>query len=412
MIDRTVSKCQANHHTLLHNNGTSSEKTSNNSKPSSESKALVKANTDAKTCNCQRSKSNQRTDKFRIVPVILHYQGKSIRDNAYLDEGSNMTTIEESLADELQMTGSSKELCVDWAFGQTHSTMDSKVVSLKISGYYDSAPHFKLTNVRTVKQLHLPTQSITSSWIEQYSHLKNVPIATYDDVKPIGLQYSKLIVSLETIEGGENEPIVCRTRLGWVVQGPTYESDKSSAKKQFSMNACICQSNDNELHQLVKNYFAMEQIGTTIPETILESKEDQRAKHILQSTTIKKGDRYETGLLWKHDDVKLPVNYNMALKRLICLEAKMEKNPEIKTNLFNKIKKFTEKGYIRKLSKEEIESVVFTNISGFQPEKTNKGSPRLGWSSESRSVIIEFKFVNGSKPTGAITSTVKTLPRT
>lgn len=54
-----------------------------------------------------------------------------------------------------------------------------------------------------------------------------------------------------------------------------------------------------ELHQLVKDYFAMENLGVKIPEKMLESKEVQRANKILETTTVKKGERYTTGLLWK-----------------------------------------------------------------------------------------------------------------
>ncbi len=80
------------------------------------------------------------------------------------------------------------------------------------------------------------------------------------------------MVSLETIEGKEDEPIVCKTRLGWIVQSPTYESFKcSNGRQTFSMNMCVCQSGENELHQLVKNYFSIEHLGIKIPENSLES---------------------------------------------------------------------------------------------------------------------------------------------
>lgn len=173
----SIDGCNAKHHALLHNYETPYEAKSNG-QSSSETKSKD-STTEKKNCNSLRSEFTQRTDKFRIVPVMLHYKNKSVRDYAYFDDGSNMTTMEDSLADELELTGTSKELCVDWAFGETHSAVDSRIVSVKISGYYDNAPRFKMTNVRTVKHLHLPTQSITTSWIDQYCHFKNVPIATY-----------------------------------------------------------------------------------------------------------------------------------------------------------------------------------------------------------------------------------------
>lgn len=398
----TVEGCNSNHHTLLHNYDTSSEvqptgvtkstggDKSNGRKKSSQSKPVTvqesnAAGSDKKTCNSQRSTIAQRTDKFRIVPVMLHFKNKSVRDYAYLDDGSNMTTMEDSLANELELTGSPKELCVDWAFGNTHATVNSRIVSVGISGYYENAPRYKMDNVRTVKHLHLPTQSITTSWIDQYPHFKNIPIATYDSVKPrllIGLQYSKLTVSMETIEGRENEPMVCKTRLGWVVQGPTFESDDQANKQTFSINMCECQSNDKELHQLVKDYFALENLGVKIPEKMLESKELQRANQILEATTIKKDNRYESGLLWKYDDVELPDSYDMALKRLKCLEAKMAKNPDLRANLFTQIKQFVEKGYIRRLSSNEITNCkhrvwYLPTFPVFNPKKPEK--VRLVW---------------------------------
>ncbi|XP_037042681.1 uncharacterized protein LOC119079015 [Bradysia coprophila] len=375
----SVDGCKLNHHTLLHKSQPTSEATSNDTK----SKDTTDSN--RKTCNSQRSKFSQRTDKFRIVPIMLYNKNKKIRDYAYLDEGSNMTTMEESLAEELELTGSANKLCVDWAFGKTHSVVDSRTVTAKISGYFDNAPRFNIANIRTVKHLHLPTQSITNSWLERYQHFKNVPITTYDDAKPrilIGLQYSKLITSMETIEGKDNEPIVCRTRLGWVVQGPTYETDEVKDHPTFSVNMCVCQSNDNELHQLVKEYFTMEHLGIRIPENRLESPELQRARNILDATTVKKGDRYETGLLWKQDEINLPESYNMALKRLECLEAKMERDPALKENLHNQIKQFVEKGYIRKLSTDEIKNCQYPvwylpTFPVFNPKKPEK--VRLVW---------------------------------
>lgn len=119
----------------------------------------------------------------------------------------------------------------------------------------------------------------------------------------------------------------------------------------------MCQAVDEdlgELHQLVKTYFSMEHLGIKIPSSDLVSNEIASANKILASTAVKNGNRYKTGLLWKDGDISLPDNYNMAVKRLICLEAKIERNPELKTNLHNQIKQFVEKGYARKLSPDEI----------------------------------------------------------
>lgn len=58
-----------------------------------------------------------------------------------------------------------------------------------------------------------------------------------------------------------------------------------------------------------------------------------------------RGDKcYETGLLWKHDKVKIPESYGMTLNRLESLERKLLKNPSQLAAYEAEITKYTEKG--------------------------------------------------------------------
>ncbi len=310
---------------------------------------------------------------------MLYNKKKIVRDFAYLDDGSNLTLMEDALADELGLVGTPESICIDWAFGQSHESDESRIVSTKISGFYPQALSYKLNNIRTVENLHLPTQSITSNFIKRYPHLMNIPIVTYEKVKPrmlIGLQYSILTYSLETVEGQWEDPIACRTRLGWVIQGPSYD-DGNQNQRQISLNLCQCQPTDNQLHQLVKEYFSVENFGVKLNDKFLESKEVQRARQILETTTVKRNGRYESGLLWKYDAIDLPDSYGMALKRLQCLESKMAKNPQLADNLCNQIRQFVDKKYVRKLSPLEIGTIndrvwylpIFPVFNPKKPEK-------------------------------------------
>lgn len=56
----------------------------------------------------------------------------------------------------------------------------------------------------------------------------------------------------------------------------------------------------------------------------MESSEDRRARTLLKETTKKIGDRYETGLIWKYDQFRLPYSF-----RLVCLERKLEIDVEL-----------------------------------------------------------------------------------
>lgn len=111
--------------------------------------------------------------------------------------------MEESVAKRLGASGSREALCVKWPFGNREVMPDSRQLTVTICGEFDRAEVLVLNHVRTVKKLMLPSQSITKDWLDNYSYFDGIPIATYSNATPqmiIGLEYSKLLVSLNTIE--------------------------------------------------------------------------------------------------------------------------------------------------------------------------------------------------------------------
>lgn len=87
--------------------------------------------------------------------------------------------------------------------------------------------------------------------------------------------------------------------------------------------------------------------------------------------------RYETGLLWRYDDIEFPETYPIALKRLECLERKMEKDSALATKMCNYIQDFIEKGYVKKLSRDELQLQVprvfyIPMFPVFNPKKPEK----------------------------------------
>ncbi|XP_070067139.1 uncharacterized protein [Drosophila virilis] len=70
----------------------------------------------------------------------------------------------------------------------------------------------------------------------------------------------------------------------------------------------------------------------------LRSKEDERSMQIMEATTT-----------YLEDDMHLPDSYQMAVKRLKCIEAKMSKDPPLKEFMMNTMHDYKQKGYIRRL---------------------------------------------------------------
>lgn len=71
---------------------------------------------------------------FRIIPVELHANGRSVQTYAFLDGGSDSTLVEKSLLEQLGVQGPVSPLCMQWTNGIKRLEEDSRKVYIKISG--------------------------------------------------------------------------------------------------------------------------------------------------------------------------------------------------------------------------------------------------------------------------------------
>ncbi|XP_062713903.1 uncharacterized protein LOC134290730 [Aedes albopictus] len=341
-----VDGCTKKHHPSLH----PSQPTG--TKPSSSDSSGARPKPDAVVSIHRRSHS---AAIFRIIPVVLHGKGAQVATFAFLDEGSSSTLIEKEVADQLNLDGELQPLCLTWTAKVSRHEADSRLVNLKISGV-EGSKSFPLTGVSTVRQLELPVQSLRYGELsQQFPYLAGLPVKSYEKAVPrilIGLDNIKLSLPLKTREGCPSGPVAARTRLGWTVFGSVGDSKMDSRSPLLH----ICKSvEDIKLHDLVKGYFAAENLAVSVA-CGPEAEEDRRAKEILRRTTVKRADgHYETGLLWRSDVVELPSSYDMAVRRLICLERKLSKRPELQASLEKQISDYQCKGYAHKATPQELE---------------------------------------------------------
>ncbi|XP_041785039.1 uncharacterized protein LOC121600475 [Anopheles merus] len=159
-------------------------------------------------------------------------------------------------------------------------------------------------------------------------------------------------------EGKPHEPVAAKTRLGWIVYG-SYPTNTGNGANGFlnhhSPQVCPCvDSTDDRIDIELKKYFAIDSMGITKSPHPVGSKDDEKALEILATTTHLKGNRYETGLLWKYSNVQLPPSKLMAIRRFECLQRKMQKDPVLRAAIIDKMNDYETKGYIRRLTPSEI----------------------------------------------------------
>ncbi|XP_062714222.1 uncharacterized protein LOC134290992 [Aedes albopictus] len=345
--------CTRKHHELLHNEN-QKEKAAN-PKSDEQQGGETAMNSTRHECNSHRSGSS--SSLFRYLPVTLHGKSGSIQTFAFLDEGSKLTLMDKDLADELELEGDESPLYLRWTGGTERCEKDSRVTTVTIAGTHDGAKSFKLDEVRTVNDLQLPRQSLNiGKMSEQYPYLRGLPIESYKGARPrilIGLKHAHVSLVLQCREGKLEQPIAIKTRLGWTVCGGS-DGENVPNMVHYSFHVGSRDGHlDEDLHQAMKDYFALDSMGVAKPNEVLLSSEDQRSCRMLESLTHLNGDRYETGLLWRYDDIRLPNSRQMALRRYNLLEKRMAKTPELAKALDQKIAEYITKGYIRRLSKEE-----------------------------------------------------------
>ncbi|XP_055910431.1 uncharacterized protein LOC129944792 [Eupeodes corollae] len=338
-----VNGCYFRHHKLLHN-------------PKNDASSVAQ-------CNAHQNKATSVL--FRVLPIIIHGQNGKVKVYAFLDEGSSLSLMDDALQKELGIHGQADPLCLKWT-GNTHRMeKDSKIVSLSVSGM-NSTKKYRLNNIHTVKSLDLPVQTICmDNLVKRYPYLKGIPIEPYEQATPrilIGLDNANLGLPLKFKDGGRNDPLATKTRLGWVVYGP-YENETSTKlppkvdnHTHESFHHCECEQSTNiKLSDMLKDFFSLESLGIVPvqPQTAM-SNEDKRALHILESETKRVNNHFETSLLWKYDHVQLPNSRPMAIRRFECLQKKLRREPSLRENLKHQINDYLSKGYIRKLTPEEL----------------------------------------------------------
>lgn len=333
--------CELKHHRLLHNDDMQKQNFTggqNGNKTETQND---------RRCNAHQQTSVSRI-LFRIVPVILFGKSKKVETFAFLDEGSSLTMMEDSVASELELDGTPEKLCLKWTADTTREEENSRRVSVQISGQSAVGRKYQLHDVRTVSQLNLPVQTMeTAELMAKYPHLRNVPFAKYDLAVPrilIGIDNWKLCAPTDVREGKWREPVATNTRIGWTVYGQYHHqsSDEIVAENNIlhhNHHICSC-VNDEKLHGIVKEFFSLENFGVRPSETAIESVEEKRARLIMDATTQLNGHRYETGLLWRYDDVVLPDSFLMGKQRFACLERKMLKDPQLRANLDGQINEY------------------------------------------------------------------------
>ncbi|XP_062708301.1 uncharacterized protein LOC134288217 [Aedes albopictus] len=263
---------------------------------------------------------------FRIVPVQLHYGGKTVSVLAFLDEGASVTLVEKKLADRLGAVGVQERLTIQWT-GNTSREEDSRRMSLWASGTGAAAGgKMLLHTVHTVDKLMLPHQMLDSEELAaQYEHMRGLPIEPYDGQPQllIGANNIHAFAPIEAKVGTPMEPIAVRTKLGWTVYGPQHTTSATAGNYLGHHR----QMNEDLAPEPLKSNYALEESMVTIPRGTAEKQ--HRITQLVENrcaTVLLSKDRGQQVTTFPHPDRPGITTTNMAV--LVLKAERRVRNPK------------------------------------------------------------------------------------
>ena len=349
-----VNGCTRSHNALLHNlRNVSSVESSDAVSINPEAQAEVGLSTEHSNTS---HRSSHTSVLLQVVPVTLYGPKGYFNTYAMLDTGSTCSLLLADVARRLGLDGPLESVVLNGI--QKTSELVTKRVNVQVSQVNDFGTQFDVNGVLVVDHLNVPEKKVKLKELqERWPHLSDLELTEVAGTQVtllLGSDVPELIVPLETRHGPKGSPIGVRTRIGWTVTGrlPGHIQECESVCKVHVATP------DEELNETVKTWWRTENFGCRYDNDTQRSVEDERVMKFLDENTRKVDGRYEVPLIWHDDKVELLDNFAAAAERLNFLEKKLNCNPELAERYRKTIDMDMEKGYIKRLTKEEATAPV------------------------------------------------------
>lgn len=298
---------------------------------------------------------------LKVVPVVLHHNGKTLNTHAVLDDGSERTMLLPIAAQRLDLQGTTETLPLR-TIRQDVQTLHGSCVSFDISPGGNPKSKYRVNNAFTASRIDLAEHSYpVESLQRKYKHLRGLPLRSFKKVKPlllIGSDHPQLITPTEAVRlGPPGGPAALRTRLGWTLQGPSSLICSSSLSQQCLFTTTMAPQ-VSELLKHVEKLRPADVIPVKEGKVVTRSREDNYAIDLLELKTVRVEvggiNRYATPLLRRKSMPHLKATPDAVMPSLRGIERRLQKDPERAKIYCTEIEKLVKAGSVVKLSPPEV----------------------------------------------------------
>ena len=295
-----------------------------------------------------------RTILLHVEPVkVIAPSGSSLTTYALPDNAPRGTIISKNIANSLGLKGPLQLVPVNTVVEKTSEHF--QLVRFELQSATRTGEIIKVEEGLVSEKFNVPERCLPEDIDNsRYPHLKDIEIPEVQ-VKVVSVligkdvDYAHEVFEVRNPRSPDNRLKVLRGPLGWVVTG-VVEGHPS----EISVNFTNCEKN---LRELVEDFWKLEAFvtqgapGSREGEQVNRlsaphnwSMEDMRALETLQRTTRLSDGHFETGLLWRNEDVRLPNNLCEAERRMYSLKSRFSRDPDLQQRYRAVMKDYIDKG--------------------------------------------------------------------
>ena len=292
---------------------------------------------------------------LQIVPVRIHGPDDRFEDVlALLDPGSQTSLCTADVLSSLKITGTERGLCLQNVEGSGRP-QSSRKVRLMVSPRGDDQSLIEVPEAFSVPKLNVKPPLISAEQKCKWEHISDLEIPTYRDVEVkllLGANVIEAVLQQEARIGRPGQPVAVKTAFGWTLTGTVKGLVPGRLRQVMFVSKGPV---EQDLTDAVEDWWKTESFGVKVEQACARSLDESRAEEIMKDTTslVEEG-RYETGLLWRRNNTKLPDNRSMAVKRLQQLEKGLLRQPEKAKQYQKIIDGYLDLGYAKKITGEEL----------------------------------------------------------
>lgn len=370
--DKTCTKCQDKHHSMLHCDITSASGSSTGPPPQREKEDRYGADrpttsytthdiastpfdgpSKASTYTQLRAAPNRSVLLATALVKLRSSSGMTILARALLDQGSDTSLITEHIAQKLRLHRIAVNVPITGVGGAVAGTAKS-AVQLTMHAFRESALSIPLDALVISKLTNLiPSAKVQH---QDWPHLADLDLAdpTYDKSAKVdlllGADIYGLIIQPGLRIGVPGTPIAQRTSLGWIISGlsgPREGLASSSERRPL----CLHGAAKDPVSDLLQTFWKMDQF----PDSPVPTKEDLECEEHFQRTHSRlKDGRYKVRLpCTTAEEIPLGNSRGIAVNRLHRVESQLRSDPSTAIKYADFMREYLDLGHMFPVARSE-----------------------------------------------------------